>query len=565
MFVGDVFGFEVERTWEFNKTNPVRSIVLPHLLYGPPFYMLKWLCYVIDAEPCSLLNAYVLLILPRLVMALLSVCCDCLIYSLAEKLKASPKRVSLIFASSYVALVFYTRTLSNSIESFLFILLLHSVSDTINISNGNDRGKPLAVVRRKMLAHGAEGISAENYFIIALIIVVGTFNRPTFIVFAIVPYYYWLFSVVPMRYYVTHVAEKLFYSGMCGVFISAVYVVIESFYYGSCFFHLDPNFSGFTSFLRQLTITPLNFIRYNTNSENLAEHGLHSRFTHAAVNCPLLFGVLVLLAALEAQRLFKRIVLRRAVDVDSARLFLLQCFLLPLALLSIFPHQEPRFLIPLLAPLSILYADKVCSSCTLYVSWIVSNLLLATFFGAVHQGGLVPSLVYLQKSLTQTTSHDHVVFYHTYMPPRHLLAINSSVEAKSVSVYDLKGAPVSELKKLLSSISSSYDKSSTDTSVPRVLLVVPQTVAEEVCGQDTSWLAGKLLASFWPHVSMEDPPDWLSTAPASRSHSATSVTSADSQKSGLCVSQPASHMSWLASLPYLSQCSLNLYELTLMQ
>ncbi|CAG8771951.1 16164_t:CDS:1, partial [Cetraspora pellucida] len=45
----------------------------------------------------------------------------------------------------------------------------------------------------------------------------------------------------------------------------------------------------------RLIFTPLNNIRYNLDSNNLAEHGLHPRYLHI-FNFVLLFGPLVLLA-----------------------------------------------------------------------------------------------------------------------------------------------------------------------------------------------------------------------------------------------------------------------------
>lgn len=41
---------------------------------------------------------------------------------------------------------------------------------------------------------------------------------------------------------------------------------------------------------RTLILTPLNLLRYNLSHDNLAEHGLHPRWLHAAVNAPMLFG-----------------------------------------------------------------------------------------------------------------------------------------------------------------------------------------------------------------------------------------------------------------------------------
>lgn len=56
---------------------------------------------------------------------------------------------------------------------------------------------------------------------------------------------------------------------------------------------------------------------------------------------------------------------------------------------------------------------------------LVFNATLCVVFGFLHQGGVVPSLLHLhglmysQPSLNGTA----VVYWKTYMPPRHLLAI----------------------------------------------------------------------------------------------------------------------------------------------
>ena len=39
--VGDVYDVDVTRTWEFNSTAPIRSMVLPTILFGSPLYALK--------------------------------------------------------------------------------------------------------------------------------------------------------------------------------------------------------------------------------------------------------------------------------------------------------------------------------------------------------------------------------------------------------------------------------------------------------------------------------------------------------------------------------------------
>lgn len=40
-----------------------------------------------------------------------------------------------------------------------------------------------------------------------------------------------------------------------------------------------------------LVFTPLNLLKYNLSSTNLAQHGLHPRYLHALVNLPMLFGI----------------------------------------------------------------------------------------------------------------------------------------------------------------------------------------------------------------------------------------------------------------------------------
>ena len=60
--------------------------------------------------------------------------------------------------------------------------------------------------------------------------------------------------------------------------------------------------------------------------------------------------------------------------------------------------------------------------------WIVSNLLLALLFGVLHQGGVVPSLFRVHDMIYSATTPTvdqrfYVLYWKTYMPPRHLLAI----------------------------------------------------------------------------------------------------------------------------------------------
>ena len=44
---GDVLSTDTIRTWEFNVTSPIRSMALPHLLFGTPLQLLKLSDYIL--------------------------------------------------------------------------------------------------------------------------------------------------------------------------------------------------------------------------------------------------------------------------------------------------------------------------------------------------------------------------------------------------------------------------------------------------------------------------------------------------------------------------------------
>jgi phosphatidylinositol glycan class Z len=254
-------------------------------------------------------------------------------------------------------------------------------------------------------------------------------------------------------------------------------------------------------------VTPLNSILYNMNPEHLALHGIHPRWLHAVVNLPMLFGPLAasfyLFVLLRPITVFWQRCSRRrgsgdrrtrGAHIDSASsATLLQelydgaagaagcaaggapgdtkrateadrrvrvyatcdaCIVCGLGLLSAAPHQEPRFLLPLLLPLAIRYAPRSlpfwvnvntgpasgsgdlssASSSTkkkkprgedgnsrgdktkgmlgvrggrcrrlapsvglLAVGWVAFNTVLAIAFGLLHQGGITRALIHLHQ------------------------------------------------------------------------------------------------------------------------------------------------------------------------
>ena len=105
------------------------------------------------------------------------------------------------------------------------------------------------------------------------------------------------------------------------------------------------------------------------------------------------------------------------------------------ALLSIFPHQEARFLLPAV-PL-ILSSIRLPSPrfrTPWIISWIIFNLVLGTLMGLFHQGGIVPVQMHIAKTNETVT---HAFWWKTYSPPTWLLN-GKNEELKTV---DLMGRP----------------------------------------------------------------------------------------------------------------------------
>lgn len=77
---------------------------------------------------------------------------------------------------------------------------------------------------------------------------------------------------------------------VCSLPVLLVLIVVDSVYYGQL--TVQEIMHKNISLMRDLAMTPYNFIKYNVNSSNLVEHGLHPRFTHTFINIPLLYNVL---------------------------------------------------------------------------------------------------------------------------------------------------------------------------------------------------------------------------------------------------------------------------------
>ncbi|XP_078522612.1 GPI alpha-1,2-mannosyltransferase 4 [Lissotriton helveticus] len=505
VMAGDILDLQVYRPWEFLSNFPCRTALFPLMTSGATFWIMKSLTHVGFLN--SFINSYSLLVLPRLCLTLFSFILDYSVYQVAPVWGVDRWKAMVLLAGSYVTLVFYTRTFSNVIEGVLFALLLMLVS----------LEAPKTSSARKSIPNKTNYSSQ-----IGIILVAGCFNRPTFLAFAVIPVLYWAAKNTITSCRSTTITLQVLKCVPAATATALIFIVVDTVY----FIHEGPvdhssldkvnQPQSFKLWPQNLVFTPFNFLKYNVIPHNLAQHGSHSRSTHFVINGAMLFGVLHLSAAVAASKVLRRGVCRilerkHSKARDALPLFrhvLLLFYFVPLALLSLFPHQEPRFLIPLILPLVLWSAPE-----SQKIQWksiiVLFNLLGAIVFGCLHQGGLIPCLSQLEhvihtKESLNNPSHYTLLFTHTYMPPRYLLNIKN--QETSVDVIDMAGTEEKQFCQKVGNIAGDMSSRNTETPQDRIhhlYIITPGTFkpALENCG-----FVVKNETLFFPHLSMEDPP-----------------------------------------------------------
>jgi hypothetical protein len=218
-------------------------------------------------------------------------------------------------------------------------------------------------------------------------------------------------------------------------------------------------------------ISPLvRFLLYNSSPSAVATHGLHPRWTHVLVNVPLLFlPLLVALAGLWvlAGPLSAAAAAAVAAAEPRGATALLLLYACPFVLLlSLAPHQEPRFLLPLgpvlVAALAIAAArvlqralsagaaapsgradvpeESGAECCGIKLGaaparfwlgrwlrfFLLFNGVLTAVFHVLHQGGLTSAVARLPNLTTAPLTH--VFFLKTYPPPVSLLGLVAALK-----------------------------------------------------------------------------------------------------------------------------------------
>jgi GPI mannosyltransferase 4 len=562
-FTGDEFRLDVRRTWEFNATFPVRSVVVPFLTQRIPFSFLnlvsmytKYYCNI------ELRTSYMLLIYPRLIMLLISFINDYCLIQICRNYNLRHQTRLMVLSTSYVLLIYGTRTFSNTIEMALCSILLYLVSDCMIHSRTvifqkefleEKYAKAQSTVEKvKMfkLLLSLPAHSMDKCWIISNLCVIGIFNRPTFFAFGAPMVFHWLFrgmgtrSVTFLDFNLRMVALIL-----TGIPLLCLCILVDSFY-----FHyislaeinlLDVSLNNFV-------VTPLNFIKYNLDPAKTAEHGTHVRATHVLVNIPLLFHVLGVISIVSVGTMVYHFCCKEYRYLPRSQSFMglmLSAILTPVVLLSFINHQEARFLLPITLPMVMVYAPRLKNQLSLKVNpfrretkwtrlifsklssvkisskqlikiWIGINVTLTLFYGFFHQGGVYQLSDYFSKIIPVQDDkvHIHLVTSYIYhMPQCFLLQPNTDIlytnpatkqkfyKSKRFFLYEYGSMELELLFKRLEIILKSGAGKR-----KHVYLAVPSSLSHSLhqifVKNNHTNLIHRTVKTFYPHLSTEAMP-----------------------------------------------------------
>ncbi|KAL3964382.1 hypothetical protein ACCO45_001386 [Purpureocillium lilacinum] len=253
VIAGQIFSYPVRRTWEFTSDNPIRSVFPLWPVYGLPMLLLRWL-WIGNGQDGEIPPIAVFWTLRVLMFLISFVLEDWALHELIP----SPRhrRVAvLLVASSYVTWTYQTHTFSNSIETLVVawsLVLIQRIADDQQQSS--------------LMASTVLGIVA----------VFGIFNRITFPAFLLVPG----LRLIP------HFLKKPL--SLAALVSAAALTTIIAIALDTAFYSSEP--ITWAHLITKPVITPLNNFKYNSSTDNLAQHGLHPWYQHLLANLPQLLG-----------------------------------------------------------------------------------------------------------------------------------------------------------------------------------------------------------------------------------------------------------------------------------
>lgn len=171
-------------------------------------------------------------------------------------------------------------------------------------------------------------------------------------------------------------------------------------------------------------ITPVNNVLYNTKASNLKQHGLHPHYQHLLINLPQLLGPALFLltpkplrtASFRIENMLRNPRLTAAVTGTL--------------ILSIIPHQEPRFLLPCVPLIltCVRMPDSRLWRRRFWITWVIFNAFMGVLMGRFHQGGVIPAQLDMPDTIRTFISNTHsmsqhidVYWWKTYPPSLYML------------------------------------------------------------------------------------------------------------------------------------------------
>lgn len=453
--------------WEFADVKiPSRSVVPPAVFVGFPLAVAGWLgqhspeISAVNWVASSGVAIRESNVVPRIFVASLTVLGVIASFKIAAAHQISAPATAAALISSWVGCIMMGRPFSNSTEGLVLLVLLL-----------------LAVRLRRIIAVGGSALSiATMSLALGTVAAFGLFVRFTFAAFALptvilcaaeaawvacgrrpvqrakgmsarlhgAAAFGWMqftllavFAVLGAVICITAIVavDSVFFGGFASV--SDLADTVLAALTGS-------SATAMARLTAGLRIAPWNNFVYNLDPANLAQHGIHPRFQHALVNGHIMYGPAWLLvwafvgtasiAALRQRRAASTTAVSHAAANDSDDQAALKRAFQPwhlllwsgctlvcgTAVLSTAPHQEPRFLAPLMWPVAFIMAhclsDGGNGSTTAFdnpikqlvsrrlpriafwVAWCAFNLVAGTLFGFRHQAGLVEAAASLGAS-----------------------------------------------------------------------------------------------------------------------------------------------------------------------
>ncbi|KAJ9603425.1 alpha 1,2 mannosyltransferase [Cladophialophora chaetospira] len=302
----------------------------------------------------------------------------------------------------------------------------------------------LSFVLEDWAVHDLKRSAIASSIVLGFLLVFGTFNRITFPAFVVIP------GIKLLPHFLNRPFCFLTIT-LSGLVWTLFAVIIDTAHFSGP--AATRSFGALYEHVRRSpVITPLNNLLYNTQTSKLAEHGLHPHYQHLVANLPQLLGPALVLLVVAAYPFNARV--RKAIITNNR----LSSAATGTLFLSLFPHQEPRFLLPAVPLIltSIRVPDSRIFSRIFWTTWIIFNAALAVLMGIYHQGGIIPAQLAMPSLIERSINNTHsearnveVFWWKTYPPPTFLLgseplhpATNKSL---NISTVPLMGYPQSEL------------------------------------------------------------------------------------------------------------------------